>query len=82
MEPKAECLLADRWRLRKIEELAARDPAYPRLLARGVLLFRMGDYPAAAQAFRDHLAGANDPPYALRARNYLLAANARADEAP
>jgi len=82
LDPKAACLLADRWRLRKIDELARRDPSYPRLLGRGVLFFRLGDYTSAAQAFRDYLQSASDPPYVLRARNYLVAANARAEEAP
>jgi hypothetical protein len=79
-DPKAACLLADRWRLRKIEELSRLDPAYPQKLARGVLLFRMGDYPSSAQLFRDYIDSASNPPYALRARNYLLAANARSEQ--
>jgi hypothetical protein len=82
IDPKAACLFADQWRLRKIEELSRLDPAYPRLLARGVLLFRVGDYPAAAQTFRDYIATANEPPYVLRARNYLIAANAKAEQSP
>jgi hypothetical protein len=73
------CRLADQWRLRKIEELARLDLTYPFELARGVLYYRLGRYPAAAQAFRDHL-GSTDGRFALRARNYLLAALARANE--
>jgi hypothetical protein len=80
--PKAACVAADQWRLRKIEELSGRDRAFPRQLARGVILFRLGDYPGAAQAFRDHLDSGRDPSYALRARNYLVAANARAEQTP
>ena len=82
LDPKTACRLADQWRLRKIDELARRDPSYPRLLGRGVLLFRLGDYPGATQAFRDYLESAGNPPYVLRARNYLLAANARAEQVP
>jgi hypothetical protein len=79
-DPKAACVFADQWRLRKIDELAKHDPAYPRLFARGVVLFRLGDYVAAAQAFRDHLASASDSQYGLRARNYLMAANSLAEQ--
>lgn len=82
VEPKAVCRFADQWRIRKIEELGRLDPAYPRLLARGVLLFRAGDFPSAAQTFRDYLASETNPPYVLRARNYLIAANARAEQLP
>jgi hypothetical protein len=80
LDPKTACRRADLWRLRKIDELSGRDPAYPRLLARGVLLFRLGDYPASAQSLRDYIDRAADPPYLLRARNYLLAANDRAEQ--
>jgi hypothetical protein len=82
LEPKDVCRAADQWRLRKVEELARVDATYPHMLARGVLFYRLGRYPAAAQAFRDYLAGANDGRYVLRARNYFVAANARALEAP
>jgi hypothetical protein len=82
VEPTSACLFADQWRIRKIDELSKLDPAYPRLLARGILQFRMGDYPSAAQTFRDYVASATDPPYVLRARNYLMAANARAEQLP
>lgn len=64
----------DRWRLRKLGEIAQIDPAYPYDLGRGVLLYRLGAYMAAAEAFRDHLAEHPDGAYALRARNYLMAA--------
>jgi hypothetical protein len=73
------CRAADQWRLRKIEDLARVDSAYPYALARGVLLYRLGRYPAAAQSFRDHLATA-DGRFALRARNYLLAAVTRLND--
>jgi hypothetical protein len=74
------CRAADQWRLRKIEELGRLDPAFPYALARGVVFYRLGRYPAAAQAFRDYLGSPTDGRYALRARNYLLAALASANE--
>lgn len=74
------CRAADQWRLRKIEELARLDPEYPYALARGVLFYRLGRYPAAVQAFRDYLTSPMEARYALRARNYLAAALARANE--
>jgi hypothetical protein len=76
------CRAADLWRLRKVDELGRIDPSYPYALARGVLFYRLGRYPAAAQAFRDHLTSSTDGRYALRARNYLVAALARASEEP
>jgi hypothetical protein len=76
------CRAADVWRLRKVEDLGRIDPAYPYALARGVLFYRLGRYPSAAQAFRDHLSSSTDGRYALRARNYLVAAIARASEEP
>jgi hypothetical protein len=82
MSPKDVCRVADQWRLRKVEELGRLDPQYPYTLARGVLFYRLGRYPAAVQAFRDYLVAPNGAGYALRARNYLAAANARAVEEP
>jgi len=81
LSPKDLCRAVDQWHLRKMEDLARLDPSYPHALARGVLLYRLGDHAAAAQAFRDHLAR-GDGSYALRARNYLAAAVARANEEP
>ena len=82
LDAKQACRAADLWRLRKIEELARIDASYPYTLARGVLFYRLGRYPEAAQAFRDHLGAAEDGPYLLRARNYLATATARAAEEP
>jgi hypothetical protein len=56
---------ADRWRLQKVESWAARDPAYPRDFARGVLLFRLGRFAEAARAF--HASGEAGGAYAERA---------------
>jgi len=80
MKTADACRAADQWRLRKIEELGRLDPSYPYALARGVLFYRLGHYPSAAQAFRDYLSSPTDGRYALRARNYLVAALARANE--
>jgi hypothetical protein len=82
LEAKDACRAADQWRLRKIEELERLDPTYPYGLARGVLFYRLGRYPEAAQAFRDYLGAADDGRYVLRARNYLATTVARAVEEP
>ena len=82
LEPKDACRVADQWRLRKIEELARIDGAYPYVLARGVLFYRLGRYPEAAQAFRDYLGAAQEERYVLRARNYFAIAVAKAAEEP
>ena len=82
LDAKQACRTADQWRLRKIEELARIDASYPYVLARGVLFYRLGRYPEAAQAFRDYLGAAEDGFYVLRARNYLATARARAAEEP
>jgi hypothetical protein len=81
LDAKDACRAADRWRLRKIEELARLDSSYPYVLAQGVLFYRLGRYPEAAQAFRDYL-GSADERYVLRARNYLATAVSRAAQEP
>ncbi|WP_437275616.1 hypothetical protein WME90_30765 [Sorangium sp. So ce375] len=70
----------ERYRLKKIDELAALDPSYPRQLARGVALYRLGSFMQAAEAFRSHLDQHPDGAYTLRAQNYLRAALERARE--
>lgn len=60
--------------LRKVDDLGALDSAYPRDLARGVVLYRMGRYPLAVEAFRAHLDAHPEGPWALRAQNHLRAA--------
>lgn len=79
---KEACVAADRWRLRKIEELSRLDPSYPYALARGVLFYRLARYPEAVQAFRDFLGSNDEGRYVLRARNYLTTAAARATQEP
>jgi len=65
---------AEKYRLRKIDELHALDPAYPFELARGVVYYRLHSYGQAVEAFRHHLEDHPDGPYKLRAQNYLKAA--------
>ncbi|WP_437670954.1 hypothetical protein [Sorangium sp. So ce131] len=67
----------EQYRLKKIDELAALDPAYPKHLARGVSLYRLGKFVQSAEAFRSHLDEHPDGAYALRAQNYLRAALGR-----
>jgi hypothetical protein len=70
-------------RLRKqfgyVTALAKRDPTYPLWLARGVLLYRSEAFAESADAFAAHLDQHPDGPYALRAKNHLLAALAKAE---
>ncbi len=62
------------WRLRKVDELGAFDPDYPKLYARGVVFLRLGQGPSAVAELREHLAQHPDGPSTLRARNALVAA--------
>ncbi|WP_437303572.1 hypothetical protein [Sorangium sp. So ce388] len=71
---------AEQYRLKKIDELAALDPSYPRHLARGVALYRLGKFVQSADAFRSHLDEHPDGAHTLRAQNYLRAALERARE--
>lgn len=64
----------DARRLAYVTALGKRDVEYPVELAQGVLLYRLGQPGPAAAALMDHLTLRPDGPYALRARNYLLAA--------
>jgi hypothetical protein len=64
----------DAARLAYVAALSRKDPEYPGDLARGVLLFRLGQHEAAASALTLHLTSHPDGPHALTARNYLLAA--------
>jgi hypothetical protein len=63
--------LAAQYQLKKIDELAALDQAYPADLARGVVNFGMRRYPVAAGLFRRHLEAHPEGPMTLRAQNYL-----------
>ncbi|MDI3290396.1 hypothetical protein [Polyangium sp. 15x6] len=66
--------------LRKIDELSALDPSYPRELARGIVRYRKGEFGRAAEHFATHLEISPDGPYALRAQNHLRAALERSLE--
>lgn len=70
----------DQYRLKKIRELGAVDPAYPKDLASGIVLYRLGRYMQATEALRRHLEASPDGAFTLRARSYLRAALSRARE--
>ena len=70
----------DQYRLKKIEELSTIDASYPRDLARGIVLYRLGRYLSAVEALRRHLDASPDGPFTLRAQNYLRAALGRAQD--
>ncbi|MEZ4310178.1 MAG: hypothetical protein R3F14_19220 [Polyangiaceae bacterium] len=69
----ADAVADDQKRIEKIRELGALDPSYPAAFAEGVVLFRLGRFELAAQAFERHLAAHPDGPWTLRARNHLKA---------
>ncbi|MEI7894897.1 MAG: hypothetical protein WCI05_17500 [Myxococcales bacterium] len=69
----AERLAAESWRLERVQRLAALDASYPGSYARGVALYRRGDYLAAAEAFRDWLRDHPEGPWSGRAESYLRA---------
>jgi tetratricopeptide (TPR) repeat protein len=79
-DPEAARGPKDQYRLKKIDEIAALDPAYPSDLARGIVLYRLGRFLPAVQAFRRHLEASPDGPFTLRARGYLRAALGRASD--
>ncbi|MFT3767022.1 MAG: hypothetical protein QM820_16110 [Minicystis sp.] len=72
--------VAEQYRLRKIDDFAGADPAYPADLARGVIFYRMHRYAVATELFRRHLEAHPDGPFTLRAQNYLRAALGHAAE--
>jgi hypothetical protein len=77
-EGKGE-LVQGRKQLEYVTALSRRDPSYPRWLARGVVQYQLGAFHEAADAFVAHLAEHPDGAYALRAKNHLLAALAKAE---
>lgn len=77
---EGEHLAAEAWRLEKVKKLAELDKDYPGAFAMGVAQYRRGSYAASAESFRTWLRAHPDGPYALRARDHLLAA-LRADNA-
>jgi hypothetical protein len=68
LEPREQ----DERRLEYIHALGRRDPGFFSAFTRGVLLYRLGDPGAAAQAFTEHLRQHPDGPWSLRAKNHLL----------
>jgi len=73
-----EAMAGESWRLEKIERLGRLDPGYPLDFARGVALYRAGNYEGSARAFDAWLQQHPDGPWTLRARNHLRAALAEA----
>jgi hypothetical protein len=69
-----------RKQLQVIDALAKRDPQYPTLYAKGILLYRLGAFSDAALAFDLYLQQSADGSWDLRARNHLVAALARVRE--
>ena len=67
-----ERMADDSARLRVATALSAKDPDYPADMARGYLLYRLGETGAAASAYRRHLGKFPGGPYALLAQNYLI----------
>ena len=67
----------DEHRLAYLPALARVDSDFPRMLAEGVLLYRLGRKEQALAAFSAHLAAHQDGPWALRAKNYALSALAQ-----
>lgn len=70
----------DERRLAYVDALGRRDPGFFAAFTRGVLLYRLGDAGAAAQAFTEHLRQHPDGPWSLRAKNHLLYLLADGDE--
>lgn len=71
----------DERRLAAVGALARIDSEFPRALAEGVLLYRLGLRERAMAAFSAHLAAHGDGPWALRAKNYALATLAQLPQA-
>lgn len=75
--------LADQQRLKKVVELEKLDPSYPALVARGIVAYRIGAFPEAAESFAQYAEAHSSGPYRLRAINHLRAsldASALGDE--
>lgn len=66
--------LADQVRLKKVDELAKLDDGYPVHFAKGILQYRLGEYPRAVQEFGSYIEERHNEPYAVRAANHMRAA--------
>lgn len=62
------------WRVDKIRKLGELDPTYPAGYALGVAYYRGARYDLSIEAFRRWIELHPDGPFALRARNHLMAA--------
>lgn len=80
-EAVVRCRMADEYRLRKVQELAAVDKEYPAELARGILLARLRRPKQAVDALALYIEKSPDGAYALRARNALRQAQEQLHEA-
>jgi hypothetical protein len=65
------------YRLGLVEDLSRRDPDYPQSLARGILLYQLGDYAGAADFLKGYLVSHRSGPWQLRAINALAASSAK-----
>ncbi|HEX3774452.1 MAG TPA: hypothetical protein VHV51_08305 [Polyangiaceae bacterium] len=59
-------------RLRVVAALSRKDPEYPEAVARGFLLYQMGEVEGSAVAYRRYLGEHASGPYVLLARNQLI----------
>jgi hypothetical protein len=73
-QPEETAVLDGALVLRRIDDVAKVAPEYPTLFAKGIVLYQMGRYEAAAGAFDQYLAANPRGPYRLRAINHLRAA--------
>lgn len=62
------------WRVDKIKKLGEIDPTYPTQYSLGVAYYRAARYDLSIEAFRRWIEKHPDGPFALRARNHLMAA--------
>ena len=69
-----EKLEMEQWRVDKIRKLGEIDPTYPTGYALGVAYYRGARYDLSIEAFRGWIEKHPDGPFALRARNHLMAA--------
>ncbi len=70
-DPGMRCRAANQYLLRRVDQYARLDPAYPADYAKGILLLRMGRHQAALIPLVRFLESNPDGQYTLRARNAL-----------
>ena len=73
-QPEETAVLDGALMLRRLDDVAKLAPEYPTLFAKGIVLYRMGRYEAAAGAFDQYLSANPRGLYRLRAINHLRAA--------